>query len=180
MMRIDDGGTVLKRWIGPVAAAAAMLVMVSPAVARADFDEVACTDVTGEITSATGVGPGLVAVEGSVRPRAADVGTCDATATLTVFAVQTANDSPYSRRELGRTTVHGQDGHFAQPVSTGPATFAICLSGTDRYLIDCYQVTVRSGRDAAGEADVGTPIVNGRIDVYTVQPPSPPPCGHCM
>ena len=172
---------MLKRWIGPVAAAATALVMVSPATARADFDEVACMAVTGETTSIAAAGPGLVAVDGRIKPRDGDVGTCDAAATLIVFAEQRGGSDPgYSRRVLGRTTVPGQDGFFAQALAVSSATYAICLTGDGAGLIDCQQVTVPGLRGPSGEAPVGVPIVGGRINVSELVSPSPPPCGHCM
>lgn len=180
-MRIDDGETVLKRWIGQVAAAAAMLVMVSPAVARADFDEVACMAVTGETTRIAAAGPGLVAVDGRVKPRDGDVGTCDAAATLIVFGEQRDGSHPsYARRVLGTTTVPGQDGLFTQALDVSSATYAICLTGNGVGLIDCQQVTVPGRRDASGNASAGVPIVGGRIDPAELVLPAPPPCGHCM
>lgn len=177
----NDGGAVLKRWVGCVVAGAAALVMVSPAGARADFDRVVCPDVNGRITGMTGVGPGLVAVEGWLKPRTVDPATCDAQATLTAYAGVGNAGYWTTDGETGKAAVQAQDGRYTWGLNVGTRTFAVCLEAVDGRPIDCYQVTVPGGDDATRGPAVGTPIVAGRINVHGVPVPPPPPgCGHCM
>lgn len=170
---------MLKRWVGPLAAIATALVLISPGAAQADFDREVCVDVDGQITGITAVGPGLVAVEGWARPRAATPWACDTAAKLTAHAGPFDVEYWYAGATTGSAAVVAPDGQFTVGLTAGRGTLAVCLETTDGRPLNCYQVTVQGGDAASGET-VGTPIIGGRISVHQGEIPKPPPCGHCM
>ncbi len=151
--------------------------MAGPGAAHADLDRTVCTDVTGQITGITAVGPGLVAVDGSVTPRGAGTATCDAAAKLIAHSLGDGDaDYWYTNGERGAADVRTQDGQFTTGLNTDWATYAVCLETNDGSPLDCYRVTVEPNRDWTPQ----TPVVGGRISLHRGRFQAPPPCGHCM
>jgi hypothetical protein len=180
VVRLNNGGTVRARWIGYVAAVGTVLVMTGPAPAHADFERGVCTDFEGQITEITAAGPGLVAVEGSGSRWYSDPATCDVEARLVAYAGVGDTEDWLPDGKKGMADVRTPDNRFAVGLDAAAGTFAVCLENVDGRPLDCYQVTVASGRDASGLDTAGVPVVAGRISVHRGWTPSPPPCGHCM
>ena len=170
---------MLKHWIGSAALAAA-LVVASPVAAEADFDQVPCANLDGQLTGVTPLGPGVLAVEGRVGPRTTDPASCRTTARLTAYAGgANAEGDWYTTEETGSAAIDPQDGQFSGGLRTAPGTFAVCLEDSTGTPLDCYGVTVPGSADAP-RGPAGMPSVTGRIRRHQGPMPSPPPCGHCM